>query len=132
MNANREDMLLGIFRTLSPADQASLAAFAEFLASRSTATGRDAPMQPPPPPAAVEIPEPEAIERPQEEKVVAAVKRLSRTYFMLDKKEMLGVTSDLLTQHLLQGREAGEITDELEGIFRDHYQQLKTGDSRQP
>ena len=44
---------------------------------------------------------------------------------MLDKKQMLGVTSDLVTQHILQGRDAAEVIDELEDLFTQHYQQLK-------
>ena len=77
----------------------------------------------------MEIPEPEVIPRPQDEKVVAAVKRLSKTYFMLDKKKMLGVTSDLVTQHLLHGRDALEVIDELERVFEENYLQMKQGDS---
>ena len=68
---------------------------------------------------------PEAIARPEGEKVVAAVKRLSKTYYMLDKKQMLGATSDLVTQHLLQGRDAVDVIDELESLFAQHYRKLK-------
>ena len=57
--------------------------------------------------------------------MVAAVKRLSRTYYMLDKKKMLGVTSDLVTQHLLQGRDSSDVIDELEAIFEQQYRQLR-------
>lgn len=130
MNPNQEDKLLGIFRMLSSTDQASVTAFAEFLNSRISFVSSDAETQPFVPAEALQIPEPEAIDRPDDESVVAAVKRLSRSYFMLDKKKMLGVTSDLLTQHLLQGRDAGDVIDELEEIFRDHYQQLKKDESR--
>ena len=60
-----------------------------------------------------------------QERVVAAVKRLSKTYFMLDKSKMLGATSDLVTQHIMQGREASDVIDELEQVFIDQYQRLK-------
>ena len=70
------------------------------------------------------MPEPESIPRPAEEKVVAAIKRLSRTYPMLDKNAMLGATSDLMMQHVLQGRDAKEVIDELEQVFRDEYDKL--------
>lgn len=121
---------MAMFRALSVTDQASVTAFAEFLRSRTPVVSSSVETQPLVPPEAVEIPEPEAVDRPDDERVVAAVKRLSRSYFMLDKKKMLGVTSDLLTQHLLQGREATDVIDELEDIFRDHYQQLKKGENR--
>jgi hypothetical protein len=55
--------------------------------------------------------------------VVAAIKRLSQTYFMLDKTRMLGHTSGLMTQHIMAGREAREVIDELEAIFRREYEE---------
>jgi hypothetical protein len=44
---------------------------------------------------------------------------------MLDKTKMLGVTSDLVTQHIVQGRDAAEVIDELERLFEAHYRELK-------
>ena len=120
MGNGAEDRLLSLFRTLSASDQSTLLDFAAFLASRGGATA--------PPPAAparpAPVPEPENIPRPAEEKVVAAIKRLSRTYPMLDKNAMLGATSDLMMQHVLQGRDAKEVIDELEQVFRDEYDKL--------
>jgi len=118
MSRKHQEKIIGILASLSPADQASVLSFAEFLVSRA-ATAKAAPA------AVVEIAEPELGPRPQDEKVVAAIKRLSKAYYMLDKSKMLGVTSDLLTQHVLQGREAMEVIDELEQVFADHYRQLK-------
>ena len=110
---------------LSSQDQAAVGSFAEFLLSRSggaVAVSEPATVAPP------QVPDIEPVPRPEDEKVVAAVKRLSRTYYMLDKKKMLGVTSDLVTQHIIQGRDAGEVIDDLERVFDDHYQQLKQGE----
>jgi hypothetical protein len=106
--------------------------FAEFLLSRpgSAPALLPAATQPPAAAAPAEVPPPEAIPRPDDEKVVAAVKRLSKTYYMLDKKTMLGVTSDLVTQHILHGREAVEVIDELESLFEQQYRQLKAGGTR--
>ncbi|MGB5729354.1 MAG: hypothetical protein WBM52_19320, partial [Thiogranum sp.] len=101
--------------------QTAVLSFAEFLLSR-------APTAKAVPAVAVDIPEPELGARPQDEKVVAGIKRLSKVYYMLDKSKMLGVTSDLVTQHILQGREAVAVIDELEQVFADHYRQLKQGD----
>ncbi len=121
----QQDKLLGLIGQLSAADRDTLTSFAEFLLSR-TATGVTT-AGTPAPAARAEIPEPEAIPRPQGERVVAAVKRLSKSYFMLDKSKMLGATSDLVTQHIMQGREAAEVIDELEQVFAEQYRQLKAG-----
>jgi len=126
MDHQQQERLLSVLEKLSPSDQSAVASFAEFLLSRC---GRADRVVEAVPPAGAEIPDPEPIPRPREEKVVAAVKRLSRTYFMLDKKMMLGVTSDLVTQHLLHGREAIEVIDELEQAFEAHYLQLKQDDN---
>ena len=122
MGRKQQEKIIGVFERLSPADQSSVLSFAEFLLSRSaTAAPALAPA------VAVDMPEPELGPRPQDEKVVAAIKRLSKAYYMLDKSKMLGVTSDLVTQHILQGRDAMEVIDELEQVFADHYRQLKRG-----
>jgi len=120
MSRKHQEKIIGVLASLSPADQAAVLSFAEFLVSRA-ATAKAAPA------VVVEIVEPELGPRPQDEKVVAAIKRLSKAYYMLDKSKMLGVTSDLVTQHILQGREAMEVIDELEQVFADHYRQLKRG-----
>jgi hypothetical protein len=120
MSRKHQEKIIGVLASLSPADQAAVLSFAEFLVSRA-ATAKAAPA------VVVEIVEPELGPRPQDEKVVAAIKRLSKAYYMLDKSKMLGVTSDLVTQHILQGREAMEVIDELEQVFADHYRQLKQG-----
>jgi hypothetical protein len=125
MDQKQQEKILGVLERLSPADQESVTSFAEFLLSRAQS---DAAVPLSAPAKAVEIPEPKLGPRPKEERVVAAVKRLSKAYFMLDKSKMLGVTSDLVTQHILQGREAADVIDELEKVFADHYRQLKQGD----
>jgi len=107
-----ERRLLAAFRALGERERAALLAFAEFLRERGLA-GAEAP-----PP----VPEPEPIPRPPEETVVAALKRLARTYPMLDKAEMLSEASALVAQHVLHGRPAAEVIDELERLFRARYE----------
>jgi hypothetical protein len=68
--------------------------------------------------------EPKAIPRPAEENVVAALKRLRETYHMLDHSKMLHEASALMAQHMMQGRPAPEVIDELEEIFQQHYSRL--------
>ena len=127
MTPEQKDAFIDLVEKLSAPDQAALVRFAEFLSSQPNPGGAN-PVLGAKTSAPVETPEPEPVPRPADEKVVAAVKRLSRTYFMLDKKKMLGVTSDLVTQHVLQGRDAVEVIDELEDLFSRHYQQLKQGE----
>jgi pyruvate/2-oxoglutarate/acetoin dehydrogenase E1 component len=117
--ASLEDRLLKIFRQLGAANQSTLVAFAEFLATRPETVSTVKPN------VKQELPDPVAIPRPDKETVVAAVKRLSRTYPMLDKAKMLGETSDLVGQHILQGRVAAEVIDELEAVFVRNYRTLK-------
>jgi len=114
-----EQRLLGLWRRLGPADQASVLAFAEFLGSRTPAVAVE-------PGAPQEIPDPEPIRRPPQESVVAGLKRLSRTYPMLDKSEMLSATSDIVATHIMKGTEPAAVIDRLEAVFLEHYQRLKT------
>ncbi len=108
-----EKDLLKHFRALSSAQQETLIAFAEFLAVRTVA---ESPR---------EIGEPEAIPRPAVESVVQAIKRLRLTYPMIDHSSMLHELSDHMTQHLVMGKPAVEVIDELEAVFRRHYEQLR-------
>jgi hypothetical protein len=111
-----------IYRQLGPGDRETLLAFAEFLGPRGrhpvsrTAGGE-----------AVVVAEPLVIERPAQESVVAGLKRLSKTYPMLDKSEMLSATSDLVATHIMKGTAAAEVIDALEDIFREHYRRLQAG-----
>jgi hypothetical protein len=91
-------------------------AFAEFLAGRSEERGREDLEAGTPA-------EPKSIPRPETESVVAAIKRLSETYPMLDRSLLLTDTSSLMTAHLMKGREAPDVIDELEELFARHYQE---------
>ncbi|MBI3571696.1 MAG: Crp/Fnr family transcriptional regulator [Gammaproteobacteria bacterium] len=73
--------------------------------------------------------EPLVIARPEVESVVAAIKRLRSTYPMLEPAKLLNETYDLMTQHVMQGRNAAEVIDELEVLFRRHYEQMLSNKS---
>jgi hypothetical protein len=45
---------------------------------------------------------------------------------MLDKSDLLHEASELMTTHLMQGRPAAEVIDELEVVFRRHYERVST------
>ena len=118
--ATTEKYLAQLFSQLTAGDQATLLAFVEFLHDRGSPGGATATGKP------LEIPDPEQIDRPQEETIVGCLKRLAKTYPMLDKKVMLKATSDLVATNLMKGGDTVETIDELERIFRMHYEQLKT------
>ncbi|WP_338035843.1 hypothetical protein [Halochromatium roseum] len=114
-----ERRLLKILRALDVQDRATLIAFAEFLMAGGVA-GADSvagALERTPAP-----PEPQHEPRPPQESVVAAIKRLRRVYPMLDAAEMLQETSALMATHLLQGRDAAEVIDDLEVLFVRRYQ----------
>ena len=106
-----ERKLAQIFRSLSEGDRNTLVRFAEFLAASgsSPAMGRQ------------EALDPKELPRPRQESVVSAIKRLSRSYYMLDRSRMLDETSGLMAAHVLNGRSAKEVIDELEVMFARHY-----------
>ena len=109
--ARAEKRLTQIFSSLPAAERDMLLAFAEFLQAR---------VQPEAEPLV-----PRIIARPQQESVVAAIKRLAATYPMLDKAVILNQTSALMTQHVMYGREAAAVIDDLEILFVEHYQRFQ-------
>ncbi len=106
--------LLKIFKGLDKKDQTVLIAFAEFLDKREASIDNDCSVQP--------SQEPIPLERPAEESVVAAIKRLSSSYHMLDADTLLTETSSLMTAHLIHGRSASDVIDELETMFTREYE----------
>jgi len=112
-----QQRLLKLFRQLPESLQESLLSYAEFLAERGAAV---APRHPAAPARPAEI------QRPESETVIAAIRRLSQTFHMLDKDDLLHETSALMTAHVMQGRPAGEVIDELEVVFRRHYERVKS------
>jgi hypothetical protein len=108
MPSKTEKRLREILGELPDAQATALLEYAEFLAARYG--------------GAKEITAPLDIPRPDQESVVKAIKRLGATYPMLDRSKMLNETSVLMTQHVIHGRDAVEVIDELEILFRQHYE----------
>lgn len=120
MAGESEKRLTEILRKLPPEQTSALLDFAEYLLVRHGVSGREAETTA----GRVEIQKPLEIPRPPEETVVKAVKRLRTTYPMLDPRRLLNQTSELMTQHIVQGREAVEVIEELEILFRTHYEKM--------
>lgn len=117
---DQEQTLLDRFRRLSPEDAHSLLRFAAFLAGDSMSEETSAAAQVSED-AKSEIPEPTRTPRPDNERVVDALKRLSNDYHMLEKKKLLDKASGLVAQHIMFGKPAGEVIDQIEQLFADAY-----------
>jgi len=114
--AKDDKRLQELFEKLGETERGTLLDFAEFLAQRCEPR---------------EIGVPRSIERPSEETVIGAVKRLGETYYMIDKSKILHETSNLVSEHVMQGREASAVIDDLEAVFRKQYERLvdESGDA---
>ena len=119
----QEQTLLNYFTDLSSEDQHGLLRYAEFLATGKTSTSTESPVSST---AAVEeanddIQKPIDIERPEQEKVVDALKRLSASYPMLEKQKLLSKASELVAQHVMFGKPAIVVINEIEAVFSEAY-----------
>ena len=110
---NDEKRVLEGFRSLPEQARRSLLDYMDYLIQRHAVS-----------PPSQQIAPPLEIERPAQETVIGAIKRLSQMYPMLDRSKLLDETSQLVSQHVLQGRHAAQVIDELEVRFRTHYQSL--------
>ena len=116
--ANKQERkVIKLFKSLDASNKEAFLAFGEFLQSRasnlSTNDSDDAVSKP------VDIP------RPEEESVIKAIKRLSATYPMVDKENILHPISDLMTSHMISGRTAPDVIDDLQEVFFNEYKLLK-------
>ena len=105
--------LIKLFSKLDKTRQQQLLDFAEFLVSKSSESSETAEQA---------ETAPVLLPRPEKESVIAAIKRLSKSYSMLNKDDMLHETSDLMSSHVLKGRPAEEVIDDLEILFVTHYE----------
>ncbi|MBS4098801.1 MAG: hypothetical protein KGZ83_18420 [Sulfuricella sp.] len=115
MKTNAEKKLLQVFRELTDEQRDTVLAFVEFLSLRKADLT----------PAVPQFPL--AIPRPAEESVVKALKRLRETYPMLNMDQLLHEASGHMQKHVLQGKPAAEVIDDLETMFSRHYEQFKAG-----
>jgi len=104
------DKLQLLAAKLSESEQKTLLEYTEFMVSRSTHTQEQVSNVP------------LDILRPIEETVVAAMQRLSKTYPMLNIDKLLHDASGLMSEHIMKGRAALEVVDELQVLFEKNYQ----------
>ena len=107
-----EEVLLKRFRQLPETQQQALLDYADFLSQRYAIEAEPVAEHP------LDIP------RPQQESVVKAVKRLSKTYPMLDSKILFEKTSSFMMRNLMHGEESVVLIDEMEIFFQQSYRTL--------
>lgn len=107
---DEEKVLLKNFRQLPKTQQQTLLDYAEFLSQRYAIEAEPVADHP------LDIP------RPQEESVIKAVKRLSKTYPMLDSTKLFEKTSSFMMRNLMHGEACASLIDEMEIFFEEHYQ----------
>jgi hypothetical protein len=107
-SAPGEARLVELIARLGVHESAMLLEFAEFLAARAgpAATARVVTL------------------RPAHESVLQAVRRLNRSYPMLDRPRLMRPVGDLLSQHLVDGRDAVAVIDELEALYAAAFRDL--------
>lgn len=105
------DDLVELYQSLDDERRASLCDYADFLLAKAGPVSR-------------EIPPPEDIARPESETVVGAVKRLKSKYHMIDSMSVFSAASSLMTDHMVKGRDAAEVIDEMELLFEEAYDKL--------
>lgn len=112
MSTNGEERLLQAWRALAPRERELLNEFADMLAQRYGArtAANGAPLR---------------LVRPDEETIVQAIRRLTRTYPMLDRSRLLDEGSRLLARHAADEITASAAIDVLEELYAQAYAQLK-------
>lgn len=100
-----EGRLLGAWRRLDADRRVALLEFAEFLAARAKV------------PRSAHV----STLRPEGESVVHAVRRLNGSYPMLDRGPLVRPVGDLLSEHLVDGRAAVAVIDDLEALYAAAY-----------
>lgn len=103
--------LAELYDSLNEQARQSLSDYAGYLAATTT-------------PVVKEILPPAEISRPEEETVVGAIKRLKATYHMVESMSVFSKASSLMTEHMINGRDAMEVIDEMEVLFEQAYRDL--------
>ncbi|MBF0124447.1 MAG: Crp/Fnr family transcriptional regulator [Magnetococcales bacterium] len=109
------EQLLSLWQQLPSQQQSCLLRYARFLVQEQGGQAQPEPV------TVVTTPLP--IKRPEQESVVQALKRLKRTYPMIDADTgLLNQASQLLMQKVLGTTADGAIIDQMEQLFQQRYQ----------
>lgn len=107
--ASKEKQLLEFFTSLGDDDQTAVVNFAGYLHEKN-------------PQKKAVAEKPLEIKRPDEESVIGAIKRLKMTYPMIESMSVFNKTSELLSAHMLQGRDKKTVIDDIEALFKEAYE----------
>lgn len=127
--ANKQERkLIKTFKSLNASNKEALQAFGEFLQTRAGGLSVNSVGEFQDSSEGSEIEavasEPLDIPRAENESVIKGIKRLTATYPMVDKENILHPISNLMTSHIIQGRSASEVIDDLETLFLKEYKSL--------
>ncbi|MEE9325687.1 MAG: hypothetical protein V3U71_00215 [Cocleimonas sp.] len=115
----QERELIKLFKALDSVNQHSLLSYADFLQQRSAGITENSSEE-------KEVAtEPLDIPRPENESVIKGIKRLTANYPMVDKESILHPIAGLMTSHMVSGKKAEDVIDELEVLFSAEYQKTK-------
>lgn len=112
----QERELIKLFKTLDSVNKQSLFSYAEFLQQRSAEDTENIDEE------EALATEPLDIPRPENESVIKGIKRLTTNYPMVDKESILHPIAALMTSHMVSGKKAEDVIDELEDLFNQEYQ----------
>ena len=68
---------------------------------------------------------PVSIKKPKEETPTQCIQRLKKTYPMLSSREMLGPTTQIMAEHMMEGVDKQKAIEKLEILFKKKYESLK-------
>jgi hypothetical protein len=106
--ASAQAELVDLASRLADDDRRTLLEFARFLAARRDRAA-----------AAPRI----DLARPAAETVVQAVKRLNASYPMLERRRLVTRVGVLLSSHMVDGRDAASVIDDLEALYVAAYRE---------
>ena len=112
MSDDIEQALLKAFHQMTPTARRTLVDFADYLSRRHPVAVPPVSEQP------LKVP------RPAEESVIAAIRRLAKTYPMLNSDNVFSAATTLMTRHIMGQQAAVEVIDELESMFKARYDNL--------
>ena len=112
MSDDIEQVLMKVFRQMTPTARCTLLDFADYLSQRHPVVAPLVSEQP------LQVP------RPVEESVIAAIRRLAKTYPMLDSDNIFSAATTLMTRHVMGQQATVEVIDELEAMFKARYDDL--------
>ena len=128
VQANKQERkLIKIFKSFDANTKETLIAFAEFLQNRAASTDVTDDYKKE---ESQVVSQPLDIPRPEVESVIQAIKRLTATYPMVNKEDILHPISGLMTSHIMQGKKAAEVIDKLENLFENEYKKTNNKDSK--